>query len=284
MMMKRRFGRTDHMSTVAIFGAAGLGELDQALADQAIQQIIDSGINHIDIAPSYGQAENRLGPWMSQIRQDVFLGCKTTERSKESALREFNESLKRLRTDHFDLYQLHAVTTREELDLCTAKGGSLEAAIAMREERLTNHIGITGHGMEAPALFIEALDRFDFDSVLFPLNPTLFADATYQKKALELLDLCEDKDVGVMTIKFATKGPWGDQEHTYHTWYEPFDDQEEIQTGVNFALSYPLTHICTTGDYRILPKVIKACEHFTDMDQAAREELIRARAHLENIF
>ncbi len=283
-MKTRRFGRTDHMSTVAVFGAVALGQLDQALADQSIQQIIEGGINHIDIAPSYGDAEKRLGPWMPQIRQDVFLGCKTTERSKEGALREFNESLKRLRTDHFDLYQLHAVTTMEELDLCTAKGGSLEAAIAMREEGLTKHIGITGHGMDAPALFIEALHRFDFDSVLFPLNPTLFANTAYQKKALELIDLCEENDVGVMTIKFAAKAPWGDREHTYHTWYEPFSDQKEIQKGVDFALSYPLTHICTTGDYRILPNVIKACEDFTEMNEAAREALIQARAHLENIF
>jgi predicted aldo/keto reductase-like oxidoreductase len=283
-MKKRKYGRTGHMSTVAVFGGVALGQIDQPLADKVVQQVIDSGINHIDIAPSYGHAEERLGPWMPKIREDFFLGCKTTERKKEDALKEFHQSLQRLQVDRFDLYQLHAVTTMAELDACTANGGALEGIIEMREAGLTRHIGITGHGMQAPEIFIEALNRFDFDSVLFPINPTLFADDAYRNKTLELLSLCDDKDVGVMIIKAIAKGPWGDQEHRFHTWYVPFEDQEKIQKSIDFVLSLPNTHICTTGDYRILPKVIEACEKFEFMDESERRALSEARQDLENIF
>ena len=156
-MKKRRFGRTDHMSTVAVFGAVALGRIEQALADQVIQQMINAGVNHIDIAPSYGEAELCLGPWMPRIRENFFLGCKTMERTKAGLTRECHESLERLRVDQFDLYQLHAITTMAELDQCTGKGGALEGAIEMRAQGLTRFIGITGHGMHTPQIFIEAL-------------------------------------------------------------------------------------------------------------------------------
>jgi predicted aldo/keto reductase-like oxidoreductase len=283
-MEKRRFGRTNHMSTLAVFGAVALGQLDQPQADQTIEKVIEAGINHIDIAPSYGQAEARLGPWMPKIRDDFFLGCKTTQRSKQGALDEFHKSLGRLQVDHFDLYQLHAVTTMEDLDQCTQSGGALEGVIEMREKGLTRFIGITGHGMHAPRVFIEALSRFDFDSVLFPIYPALFGDETYLTDALELLDRCEKTDIGVMVIKSVAKKPWGDQEKRYHTWYEPFEDEERIRENVNFALSYPLTHICTPGDYRLLDKVFKACEHFVPMDTETQRAVIEKNKDLSLIF
>ncbi len=283
-MEKRRYGRTGHMSTVAVFGAACLGQLDQSQADKAIQKMIKAGVNHIDIAPSYGQAEARMGPWMPDIREDFFLGCKTTERSKADATQEFEESLERLQTDKFDLYQLHAVTTMDELDQCTASGGALEGVIEMRDQGLTDYIGITGHGMQAPKIYIEALSRFDFDSVLFPLYPALLADDAYRQDALKLLDLCEEKDVGVMTIKSVAKEPWGEREHSYHTWYVPFDDQDEIQDSINFVLSHKLTHICTPGDYRLLDKVFEACENFEPMNKEQQQTLMDKRAQYELIF
>ena len=283
-MQTRRFGRTNHMSTVAVFGGVALGQLDQSMANIVIQQVIDAGVNHIDIAPSYGEAELRLGPWMPKIRDDVFLGCKTTERTKQGAIDEFHQSLERLQVDTFDLYQLHAITTMEELDQCTQTGGALEGVIEMRAQGLTRFIGITGHGMQAPALFIEALRRFDFDTVLFPIFPALFTDEDYRRQALDLLDLCEAKDVGVMTIKAIAKGPWGDREPHFHTWYEPFDDQETIQKMVNFSLSQKLAHICTVGDYRIMGKVLNACEKFEPMDAAAQEALIQEQSERELIF
>lgn len=283
-MEKRRYGRTNHLSTLAVFGAVALGKLDQPQADEVIQKVIDAGINHIDVAPSYGDAEVRLGPWMPQIRKDVFLGCKTMNRDKNGAIKEFHQSLMRLQTENFDLFQLHAITTIEELDACTAKGGALEGVIELQDQGLTRFIGITGHGMDAPAIFIEALSRFDFDSVLFPINPTLFAKDSYREDALALLDLCEEKDVGVMIIKSVAKEPWGDQEQRYHTWYVPFDDEEKIKKNVHFALSQKLAHICTPGDYRLLDMVFNSCESFKPMTQGDQKALIKAQADLELIF
>ncbi len=283
-MNKRRFGRTNHMSTMAVFGAVALGQIDQPTADQVIQKVIDSGINHIDIAPSYGQAEARLGPWMPRIRDDFFLGCKTTNRTKQGAIDEFHQSLERLQAESFDLYQLHAVTNMEELDQCTQTGGALDGVIEMRERSLTRFIGVTGHGMQAPELFIEALRRFDFDSVLFPIYPALFANDAYRTQAIKLLDLCEEKDVGVMAIKSIAKEPWGDREHRYHTWYVPFEQQTMIQKNINFVLSQKLTHICTVGDYRLLGNVIQAIEHYEPMALQEQEALIKEQQDLALIF
>lgn len=283
-MEKRRFGRTNHMSTLAVFGSVALGKLDQPVADKVVQQVIDAGVNHIDIAPSYGDAESRLGPWMPRIRQDFFLGCKTTERTKQGAINEFHESLERLQVNAFDLYQLHAVTSLDELNQCTQTGGSLEGVIEMREKGLTRFIGITGHGMETPKLFLEALHRFDFDTVLFPIYPALFANDEYRAQALKLLEVCEEKDVGVMTIKAIAREPWGDREHRYHTWYLPFEDQTTIQKNINFVLSHKLTHFCTTGDYRLLGKVLTACENFEPMDAETQQALIKEQSELELIF
>lgn len=283
-MEKRRFGRTGHQSTVAIFGAAAFWEIEQKEADRIMEMVIEAGINHIDVAPSYGQAELRVGPWLKTERKRFFLGYKTMERTKEGALREMHESLKRLQTDSFDLYQCHAVTTMDELDAIFAKGGAMEAMISAREQGLTKYIGITGHGVNAPTIYLEALRRFDFDSVLFPMNFVQMAMTEFRKSAEELISVCKAKDVGTMIIKSITKGPWGDKPKTATTWYEPFDKLDEIQRGVNFVLSYDVTGICTAGDINILPLVIQACENFTPLDAQDQEELINSGAQFEALF
>ncbi len=208
-MLKRRFGRSGHMSTLAIFGAAAFGNVTQEDADRVMELVIGAGINHIDIAPSYGQAENRVGPWIKRERERFFLGCKTMERTKGGAWNELRQSLKRLQTRSFDLYQCHAVTTMEELDAITMKGGALEAFEEARREGLFKYIGITGHGVNAPEIYLEALNRFDFDSVLFPLNFVQMANPEYHRHAKELISVCRAKDVGTMVIKSITKAPVG---------------------------------------------------------------------------
>ena len=283
-MEKRRFGRSSHMSTIAIFGAAAFWEIEQKDADKIMEMVIEAGINHIDVAPSYGQAEQRIGPWMPRERERFFLGCKTMERTKDGAWNELQGSLKRLQTDRFDLYQLHAVTNMEELDACTMSGGALEAVVEARQQGLTRHIGITGHGANVPRLFIEALHRFDFDSVLFPLNFVQMSDPAFRKDAEELIALCKEKDVGTMIIKSITKGPWGDKEKTASTWYEPFDQMEQIQQAVNFALSYEVTGICTAGDTKVFPMVLKACQNFSPMDGPQREGMIQSGAQFVPLF
>jgi len=283
-MEKRRFGRTGHMSTVAIFGAAAFWEIEQKEADQVMEMVIEAGVNHIDVAPSYGQAEQRIGPWMPRERQRFFLGCKTMERTKEGAWDELHRSLKLLQTEQFDLYQLHAITSMEELDACTMKGGALEALVEARQRGLTRHIGITGHGVESPRIFIEALNRFEFDSILFPLNFVQMSNPEFRKDAEALIALCKEKDVGTMIIKTVTKGPWGDKEKTATTWYEPFDKQDEIQKAVNFALSYDVTGLCTAGDIRILPMVLEACENFHPLNAVMRDEMIKSGKQYEPLF
>lgn len=283
-MQTRIFGRTGHASTVAIFGGAVLGKLDQGTADLVVRQFIDAGVNHIDIAPSYGNAEALIGPWMPQIRDQVFLGCKTGKRTKETATEEMHQSLKRLRVDSFDLYQSHAVTSISELDLVTRAGGALEAMIEAKQAGLTRFIGITGHGYDAPAVFLEALRRYDYDSILFPINFVQYADPTYRQNAEALIAECRKRNVGTMIIKSVCKAPWGERNRAFHTWYEPFNDMEMIQPSVNFVLSQDITGLCTAGDYRVLPKMLQACENFTPMSPAEQAALIARAGEFAPLF
>ena len=269
------------MSTVAIFGAFALARADQVNTDQAMERVLAAGVNHIDVAPSYGTAEDRLAPWMTRVRDQFFLGCKTAERTQAGAAAELRQSLRRLGVDHFDLYQIHAVTTFEELDRVTRPGGALEAILEARDAGLTRYIGITGHGLQTPAIFLEALRRFDFDSVLFPINYVQFTQAGYRRDAEALLHECRARDVGTMIIKSIAVGPWGAKYHTdYTVGYAPWDQPEQVQQAVNFVLSHDVTGLCTVGDTRLLPLVLQACENFTPLDPEAQAALIAyAEAH-----
>jgi predicted aldo/keto reductase-like oxidoreductase len=283
-MEKRRFGRTGHMSTIVIFGSFAVGQIPQKEADAVMELLLEHGVNHIDVAPSYHDAELRLGPWLERHRDRFFLGCKTQLRERDEAREELHRSLERLRVDSFDLYQLHAVTTMEELEQCFAPGGSLEAIVEAREQGLTRYIGITSHGMLAPRVEIAALERFDFDSLLFPLNFKMWADEAYQREATTLLQMAAERDVGTMVIKSLTRGPWGDKKPRYHTWYEPFDDAESVERALRFALSQPVTGAISAGDARLLPMILDAVERFQPMDEAEQEELLATADEYEPLF
>lgn len=283
-MQKRRFGRTEHESSVAIFGGAGFWNVSQAQADRAMDQVIAAGVNHIDVAPSYGQAELRLGPWMERERNRFFLGCKTLERTKEAAAAELQRSLERLRVKRFDLYQIHAITRMEQLDEVTRPGSVLDAMRDARERGLTRYLGITGHGDDSPAIFLKALERFDFDSILFPINFVEYANPVYRRNAETLLRECRARDVGVMIIKAVGKGVWRERPRTYTTWYEPFDDMPHIQAGVNFALSQDVSGLCTSGDVEILPLFLEACEKFTLLNAGEQQALLATAGEFESVF
>ncbi len=283
-MEKRRLGRTGHLSTVITFGAVALARVSQAEADRAMELLLEYGVNHIDVAPSYGEAEVRLGPWMPQIRSQVFLGCKTQQRTREGAWAELHRSLERLRVDSFDLYQLHAVGTLEELDKCTAPGGALEAIIQAREQGLVRWIGITGHGHQAPATHLEALRRFDFDTVMFPLNFVLYSDPAYRAAADQLLRVAREKDVGVQIIKTVARGPWGTEPKTHDTWYAPFTDPEKIYRAVAFVLSLPVTTLTTPGDLRLLPHVLAAGARFRPLSQEEMAALLAEARQYQSPF
>ncbi len=283
-MEKRKLGKTDHYSTVAIFGGAAFWDITQSVADSVMEQVIAAGVNHIDVAPQYGLAEERLGPWMKRERERFFLGYKTMERTAEAAWQEMHISLKRLQVEQFDLYQIHAITLQEDLDVVFQKGGVIETMIKAKEEGFTHNLGITGHGMHTPKLFLQAIERFDFDTVMFPLNYGLMGQDAYREDALALIDACNKKDIGRMIIKSVAKGPWNEKPKTHTTWYEPFNTPPYFQEAVNFVLSQDVTGLCMAGDITVIPMILQACEQFEAMSEDEQAELIEKGKAMEMIF
>jgi aryl-alcohol dehydrogenase-like predicted oxidoreductase len=259
-MEKRRLGRLEHQSSVLIYGAAALSEVSQDEADRSVQEALDGGINHVDVAASYGEAELRLGPWMPEIRDRIFLATKTGQRDRESAWREINTSLGRLQTDHVDLLQLHAIGDFAELDKATGTDGALEAATRALEEGLVGAIGITGHGHGAPSTHRQALRRYPFATVLTPLSPVLWRAESYRADYQALVEEVRRQDVGLMTIKAVSRRNWPDgADHTHATWYEPYDDQARITAAVSWVLSHnEVTGIATAGDTGLLRMHLEA--------------------------
>jgi aryl-alcohol dehydrogenase-like predicted oxidoreductase len=271
---------------VLVYGAAALSEVDQDVADRSVQLALDAGINHFDVAASYGDAELRLGPWMPRIRERIFLATKTGRRDAEGAWAQVNDSLERLQTDHVDLIQLHAVGDLADLDRATGQGGALEAAVRARDEGLAGAIGITGHGDQAPATHLEALRRFPFDTVLTPLNHVLSRHPDYLRDYQALVAEVQAQDAGLLVIKSASRRNWpAGAERTYTTWYEPFDDQERITAAVAWVLSHPeVTAIATPGDVRLLPLVIEAQRRAAEVSAAQAEEVLAGAADYSSPF
>ena len=259
-MEYRRLGRLGHESSVLLYGAAALGEVDQEVADRSIQQALDAGINHFDVAASYGDAELRLGPWMPRIRADIFLATKTGDRDREGAWASINRSLERLQTDRVDLLQLHAVGDLDELGKVLGKDGALEAATRATDEGLIGDIGITGHGDQAAATHVEALRRFPFPTVLTPLNAVLWRDPAFRSNYEALVEEARRQDVGLMTIKTASRRNWPEgAEQTHTTWYEPITDAERIRAAVSWVLAHDeITGFATAGDVGLLGAIIDA--------------------------
>jgi predicted aldo/keto reductase-like oxidoreductase len=264
------------MSSVLLYGGAALAAVDQETADRSVQLALDAGSNHFDVAASSGDAELRLGPWMPRIRDRVFLATKTERRDRDGAWTQINRSLERLQTDHVDLIQIHAVGDLAELDRVTGPGGSLEATVRAKDEGLAGAIGITGHGHQAPATHREALRRFGFDTVLTPLNPVLDRDRAYRSDYDRLVAEAQAQDVGLMVIKAVSRRNWpAAAEHTYATWYEPFDDQERITAAVAWVLSHrEATGIATPGDVRLLPLVVEAERRLGQTSVGEAEEIL----------
>ncbi|MDQ3592812.1 MAG: aldo/keto reductase [Actinomycetota bacterium] len=260
-METRRLGRLEHRSSVLLYGAAALGDVDQDTADASVQEALGAGINHFDVAADYGDAELRLGPWMSRIRDDIFLATKTGLRTRDDAWAQINASLERLQTDRVDLLQLHAIGDLDELDRATGSGGALEAALRAQDEGLVGAVGITGHGPHAAQTHLEALRRHPFATVLTPLNPVLWRDADYRSAYDALVAEVQRQDAGLMTIKTVSRRNWpqGPDGAPYATWYEPFDDAERIRGAVSWVLAHEeVTGIATAGDVRLLGMIIDA--------------------------
>ena len=246
-METRRLGRTGHHSSVAILGGIVFNALGPDGSADGLQLALDAGVNHLDIAPSYGVAEANVGPHIPAVRDRLFIGCKTMEPTAAGLRRELERSLELLGCDSFDLYQLHAVRTVEEVDQRAEAWSELQK---VRDEGLCRFIGVTGHDVGAPAAHAEAVRRYDLDTVMFPLYPKLWADPAYRTDAEALLALAAERDLGVQIIKAGCRRPWAkDAERWAATWYEPWTEDAGLERGIRFALSTPGVHgFCTPGD------------------------------------
>ncbi len=275
---KRPFGRTGHMSTVTLFGAAAFGTVSQADADRTLDLLLAYGVNHIDTAASYGESELRIGPWMARHRKEFFLATKTGQRSYAAAREEIHRSLDRLRVDSFDLIQLHALVHPDEWESAMGPGGALEACVEAREQGLVRFIGVTGHGRTIAAMHRRSLARFDFDSVLLPYSYTLMQDEVYEHDFEQLYKSCQERNVALQTIKSITRGPWATTARTSATWYQPLEEQADIDLAVHWVIGRPGLFLNTVGDIQLLPKVLDAASRFEARpSDAALHQLMQAQ-------
>jgi aryl-alcohol dehydrogenase-like predicted oxidoreductase len=263
MIEKLQFGNTGHESSRTIFGAAAFMRASQELADQTLPLLLRHGINHIDVAASYGDAELRLGPWMESHRESFFLATKTNERSYEAARDQIRLSLERMGVASVDLIQLHNLTDEDGWQQAMAPGGALEAVVEAKERGMARFAGITGHGVAVARMHLRSLEQYRFDSVLLPFNYAMMQNPQYACDFEGLLDVCQKRGVAVQTIKGITLGPWGEKERSTTTWYEPLQEQHEIDLAVHWVLGRPGVFLNTASDVNLLPKVLDAAERFS---------------------
>jgi aryl-alcohol dehydrogenase-like predicted oxidoreductase len=284
MIPKSNFGRTGHLSTRTIFGAAALGRVSQAEADRTLDVLLRYGVNHIDTARNYGDAELRLGPWMKQHRAGFFLATKTQERTYARARAQIHESLDRLQIDRVDLIQLHFLIDPGEWEVALGPGGALEALIEAREQGLARFIGVTGHELVAPAMHLRSLARFDFDAVLLPYNYILSQNPRYLADFEAVRALCRPRNVAVQTIKGLVRRPWDARPRTHTTWYEPLAEQADIDRAVWWVLGQPGIFLNTAGDVGLLPKILDAADRFQAAPAANEMQAMAERLGMRSLF
>ena len=296
-MERRRLGRTEHRSSVAILGGAAFWATESAEdARPSFELAMEAGVNHLDIAPQYGNAERVVGPLVPAVRDQLFVAAKTLRSNPDGVEAQLAETRRLLGCDVLDLYQAHGVT---DLDVLDARAGAIDRILELRERGAIRFAGITGHDLTAPATFREALRRWDLDTVMFPVYPRLWADPVYRAEAEALLATCLERDVGVMAIKAVARRPWADgrslaasldgdpatDARWADSWYEPVADDSAIARGVSFALSTPGVHaFCTPGDTGLLPDVLAAAAAYAAPSDDERAAAVAAMADEPVIF
>jgi aryl-alcohol dehydrogenase-like predicted oxidoreductase len=284
VIAKAPFGSTGHESTRTLFGAASLGSVTQVEADRTLELLLEHGINHIDTAASYGDAELRLAPWLVQHRDRFFVATKTGQRDRAGAREEIRRSLDRLGVDHVDLLQLHNLVDVIEWETALREGGALEAAVEARDEGLVRFIGVTGHGLTVARMHLRSLERFPFDSVLLPYSYVQMRDDRYASDFEALAAACAERDVAVQTIKSITLAPWDGREQTAATWYEPLREQADIDLAVHWVLGRPGVFLNTVGDVTLLPKVLDAASRYESRPSDETMDELAARRNLVPLF
>jgi len=278
------FGKTGHQSTRVIFGAAALGGMKQEKADQVLEVLLEYGINHIDTAASYGDSELRIGPWMREHRKRFFLATKTGDRSYEGARASLHRSLERLRVDQVDMIQLHNLVDEKEWETALGAHGALEALVEARTEGLVRFIGVTGHGTRVAAMHLRSLERFAFDSVLFPYNFTMMSIGQYADDAEALLKLCNQRTVATQTIKSVARRRWQNGADRKFSWYEPIRDRDAIRRAVHFVLSRPGLFLNSSSDAGLLRDALAAASEVVKAPVRAELEADVARYEMTPLF
>src|ERR1700676_1284393 len=278
------FGRTGHKSTRTLFGAAALSRVTQEVADRTLEVLLRHGVNHIDVAASYGDAELRIRPWLQREPGRFFLATKTDARTAQEGRDDLHRSLDRLGVDHVDLWQLHNLADPIEWDIALSPGGVIEAAAEARAQGLVRFIGVTGHGAQIAANHRRSLERFDFDSVLLPYNFVTMQLPYYAENFDALAATCRERNVAMQTIKSIARRPWQGREHSRGTWYEPLESQADIDLAVWWVLGRPGMFLNTAGDVDLLPMVLDAAERFEKRPVDADLEAILERAKAEPLF
>lgn len=284
MIAKELFGSTGHLSTRVLFGAASLSRVTQDEADRTFEILLKYGVNHIDTAANYGDAELLIGPWMKKHRQEFFLATKSDKRTYREAKEELHRSLERLQVDSVDLWQMHLLVEPEDWEIAMGPGGALEAFTEAREQGLTRFLGVTGHGLSTPAIHLRSLERFNFDSVLFPYNYQLMQSPQYASETEKLLSVCSKRQVAVQTIKSLAAGPWGKHKQTRATWYQPLENQEDIDLAVHWVLSRAQLFLNTVGDINLLPKVLDAAARFKSGPSDQEMQKMFERTGMQPLF
>src|SRR5438874_4335087 len=272
------FGRSGHMSTRTIFGAASLGNATQQEADRTLELLLQYGVNHLDVASSYGDAELRIAPWLARYRSQFYVATKADARTAQAAKEELHRSLERMRIDYVDLWQLHSLADPIEWDMALSPGGALDTAVAARKQGLIRAIGVTGHGLQIAAMHRRSLERFDFDSVLLPYNYITMQKPYYAENFNALVATCQQRNVAVQTIKSIAYKPWMGRKRTHNTWYEPLEDQQDIDLAVHWVLKRPGIFLNTVGDIQLLPKVLDAANRFQEGSPGPTDEQMQELA------
>lgn len=284
MIPRQAFGRTGHQSSRLIFGAAALGTVTQREADRTLGLALEAGLNHFDVAASYGDAEERMGPWLKSHRDEVFLATKTQMRTKKEALAELETSLARLGTDHVDLWQMHVLVEEDEWEIAMGEGGALEAFVEARESGKVRFLGVTGHGLNAPAMHLRSLRRFDFDSVLFPWNWPLSRNPDYASAVGELVGECRGRKVAYQLIKAFLRKPWGERPHTNATWYEPLKEPADIAAALGFAWGLDGSFVNSAGDIHVFRTIVEEASKNPPKPSDAAMAAFAAHAEMETLF
>jgi len=278
------FGATGHQSSRVVFGGAALGSVSKADADRTLDLLLAHGVNHLDVAAGYGDAELRMATWLRRNPDTFFVATKTGQRTYRAAREEIRRSLDRLGVDHVDSIQLHNLVDVIDWETALGSEGALEAAIEAREEGLVRFIGVTGHGLTVPEMHRRSLERFAFDSVLLPYNYVQVQDPYYRERFEALAAVCAERDVAMQTIKSLAWRRWEGRETTASTWYEPLREQADIDLAVHWVLGRPGVFLLSTGDVEILPRLLDAAERFQERPDDARLAELAAARGIEPLF